>query len=51
MVVMRKGHIKAQGLPYSCFFVSLVALPILRVTAAHGVRRSLAKVELLLVSL
>ena len=45
MVMMRKGHIRAQDRPYSCFFVSFVALPILRITAAHGVRRSLAEVE------
>jgi hypothetical protein len=35
MVVMRKGHIRAQGLPYSCFFLSFVALLLLRITAAQ----------------
>ncbi|KGE87805.1 hypothetical protein IX84_12940 [Phaeodactylibacter xiamenensis] len=45
MVVMRKGHIRAQDRPYSCFFLSFLALLILSITAAHGVRRSLAEVE------
>jgi hypothetical protein len=33
--VLYGGDVRTQPLPYSCFFVSFVALPLLRITAAQ----------------